>query len=62
MTYAWCYLTFATLFRRFEFSLFETTEENVGIIRDCFNGQTKPGYNNIQVEVLKEVKPISNTV
>ncbi|KAF3491771.1 benzoate 4-monooxygenase cytochrome P450 [Arthroderma uncinatum] len=54
MAYAWCYLGIATILRRFMLSLFETTEENMTIVRDCFNGQTKPGYNNIQVKVLAE--------
>ncbi|KAE8135233.1 cytochrome P450 [Aspergillus pseudotamarii] len=55
MAYAWLYLALATLLQRFEFSLFETTEENVRTVRDCFNGQTKPGQNNIRVKVLTEV-------
>ncbi|KAE8421134.1 cytochrome P450 [Aspergillus pseudocaelatus] len=54
MAYAWLYLALATLLQRFEFSLFETTEENVRTVRDCFNGQTKPGQNNIRVKVLTE--------
>ncbi|KAK2879935.1 hypothetical protein FQN49_000747 [Arthroderma sp. PD_2] len=55
MAWAWCYLGLATILRRFELALFETTEENMTIVRDCFNGQTKPGYNNIQVKVLAEL-------
>ncbi|EEQ28161.1 benzoate 4-monooxygenase cytochrome P450 [Microsporum canis CBS 113480] len=54
MAYAWCYIGLATIFRRFELSLFETTEENVTIVRDCFNGQTKPGNNKIKVKVQRD--------
>lgn len=54
MAHAWLYLALATLLQRFEFSLFETTEENIRTVRDCFNGQTKPGQNNIRVKVLTE--------
>ncbi|EFQ97905.1 trichodiene oxygenase [Nannizzia gypsea CBS 118893] len=55
MAYSWCYIGLATVIRRFELSLFETTEENVTIVRDCFNAQTKPGYNNIRVKVQKDL-------
>ncbi|OGM49318.1 putative cytochrome P450 [Aspergillus bombycis] len=54
MAYAWLYLALATLLRKFEFSLSETTEENIRTVRDCFNGQTKPGQNRIRVKVLME--------
>ncbi|KAB8225586.1 cytochrome P450 [Aspergillus novoparasiticus] len=54
MAHAWLYLALATLLQRFEFSLFETTEENIRTVRDCFNGQTKPGQNNIRVKVVTE--------
>ena len=55
MTYAWSYLAFATIFRRYEMTLFKMTEVNVKTVRDCFNAQTVPGYNNIRVKVLKAV-------
>ncbi|EZF32824.1 hypothetical protein H109_05833 [Trichophyton interdigitale MR816] len=55
MAHAWCYIGLATIIRRFDLSLFETTEENVTIVRDCFNGQTKPGYNKIQVKVQRDL-------
>ncbi|KAJ5091020.1 benzoate 4-monooxygenase cytochrome P450 [Penicillium argentinense] len=52
MTYCWCYLALATMFRRYDMILFETSEENVKTMRDCFNAQTKPGYDRIQIKVL----------
>ena len=55
MTYAWSYLALATIFRRYDMTLFKTTEVNVKTVRDCFNAQTVPGYNNIRVKVLKAV-------
>ncbi|KAE8379737.1 cytochrome P450 [Aspergillus bertholletiae] len=54
MTYAWLYLVLATLLPRFEFSLFETTEENIKTVTDCINGQAKSGQNHIRVKVLAE--------
>ncbi|KAI9930243.1 hypothetical protein ASPWEDRAFT_733106 [Aspergillus wentii DTO 134E9] len=51
MTYSWLNLALATILRRFELALFETTDRNVEIVRDCFNGQTVPGLNNVKVKV-----------
>lgn len=51
MTYSWLNLALATILRRFKLTLFETTDRNVEIVRDCFNGQTVPGLNNIKVKV-----------
>ncbi|GFF54177.1 cytochrome P450 [Aspergillus udagawae] len=46
----------ACLGPRYELSLYDTTEKNVEIVRDCFNGQTRPGYNCIQVKVVRELQ------
>ncbi|KAJ6030653.1 uncharacterized protein N7446_000284 [Penicillium canescens] len=54
MAWAWIHLVLGSLFRRFEFALHETTERNVEITRDNFNGQTDRGLNVIQVKVLEE--------
>ncbi|KAK2743929.1 hypothetical protein FQN57_004552 [Myotisia sp. PD_48] len=54
MAYAWLYIVLATILRKFEFRLDNTTEENITIVRDCFNAQTKPGLNMINVKVLAE--------
>ncbi|GFF54621.1 hypothetical protein IFM58399_09869 [Aspergillus lentulus] len=47
MTYCWLYLVLGTIIRRFEFELVGTSDDNIQIVRDCFNGQTAPGLNNI---------------
>jgi hypothetical protein len=54
MAWAWIHLVLGSLLRRFEFALHETTERNVEITRDNFNGQTDRGLNVIQVKVLEE--------
>ncbi|KAE8381597.1 benzoate 4-monooxygenase cytochrome P450 [Aspergillus bertholletiae] len=54
MNWAWMYLLLATLLRRYNLTLHETTEENVEMTRDNFIGQTDFGKNNIQVKVLAE--------
>ncbi|OQE21558.1 hypothetical protein PENFLA_c014G03393 [Penicillium flavigenum] len=54
MTYSWMYAIIGTLVRRFQLELHETDEKNVRIVRDCFNGQTVPGLNLINVKVAKE--------
>lgn len=56
MTYAWLYLLIANLIRRFDLELYETTPKNVDYVRDCFNGQTVPGFNLIKVKVVGERK------
>ena len=55
MTYCWLNIVLATLLRRFEFELYDTTKANVEIVRDCFNAQTRPGLNRIYVKVRKEL-------
>ncbi|RAH49962.1 cytochrome P450 [Aspergillus brunneoviolaceus CBS 621.78] len=52
MAYCWLNLVLATVLRRFRLELFDTSENNVATVRDCFNGQTAPGQNCIQVKVL----------
>ncbi|OQD65972.1 hypothetical protein PENPOL_c005G02032 [Penicillium polonicum] len=54
MTYSWLYTVIGTVVRKFELELHETDEKNVHIVRDCFNGQTAPGLNVINVKVVKE--------
>ncbi|CAG8899639.1 unnamed protein product [Penicillium egyptiacum] len=54
MTYSWLYAVIGTLVRKFQLELHETDENNVRIVRDCFNGQTVPGLNLINVKVTKE--------
>jgi hypothetical protein len=56
MAHSWLYLAIATILRRFDLELFDTTEENIEIVRDCFNGQTKPGLNVVQVKVLRLIE------
>ncbi|RAL13759.1 cytochrome P450 [Aspergillus homomorphus CBS 101889] len=46
------YLVLGTLFRRYDLALFETTEENVRMVKDNFIGQTGLGLNNVRVRVL----------
>jgi hypothetical protein len=55
MAYSWLYSAVGTVIRKFDLELYETNEENVRIVRDCFNGQTAPGLNLIGVRVIKEL-------
>ena len=52
MAYSWLYVALATLLRRFDWTLVDTDDRNIAVKRDCFNGQTHPGQNRIQVRVL----------
>ncbi|PYH76233.1 cytochrome P450, partial [Aspergillus uvarum CBS 121591] len=52
MNSAWTHLVLATLFRRYDLALHDTTAANVEMTRDNFIGQTAPGANNVQVRVL----------
>ncbi|KAJ5199135.1 Cytochrome P450 [Penicillium cf. griseofulvum] len=54
MAYSWLYAAIGTAVRKFQLELHETDEKNVRIVRDCFNGQTVPGLNVINVKVVKE--------
>lgn len=54
MTYSWLYAVIGTVVRKFQLELHETDEKSVEISRDCFNGQTVPGLNLINVKVTKE--------
>ncbi|KAJ5360336.1 hypothetical protein N7517_009527 [Penicillium concentricum] len=54
MTYSWLYAVIGTVVRKFQLELHETDEKNVDIVRDCFNGQTVPGLNVLNVKVAKE--------
>jgi hypothetical protein len=54
MAWSWLYAVIGTVVRKFQLELHETDEKNVRIVRDCFNGQTVPGLNVINVKVVKE--------
>ncbi|KAI2700473.1 hypothetical protein CBS147332_8084 [Penicillium roqueforti] len=54
MAYSWLYAVIGTVVRKFQLELHETDEKNIHIVRDCFNGQTVPGLNLINVTVAKE--------
>lgn len=48
------HITLATIFRRFEFELFETTrEKEIDTARDCFLAETEPGSVGVRVKVAK---------
>jgi len=51
LTNALSYLTLATVFRTFDFELFETTRKDVTIQRDCFNGQPWKGTKGVRALV-----------
>jgi cytochrome P450 len=51
LTNALSYLTLATVFRTFDFALFETTRKDVQIQRDCFNGQPWKGTKGVRATV-----------
>lgn len=53
LTNALSYLTLASVFRTFEFELFETTVKDVTIQRDCFNGQPWKGTKGVRATVEK---------
>ena len=55
MTYAWLFPALSMSIRRFEFELAGTSDDNIKIVRDCFNGQTVPGLNNINVRVTRKL-------
>lgn len=54
MAWVWLHVSLGTLLRRFELSLYETTERNVEMTRDNFIGQTDPDMNVVQVKVLEQ--------
>lgn len=56
LTEAQTYLIIAAVFRRFNFEFFETTIENVTVVRDSFNGQRKRGLESVRVKVLSQNK------
>ncbi|KAI9038140.1 cytochrome P450 [Aspergillus affinis] len=61
MTWVWMYLVLGTLVRKFEMTLYDTTERNLEMVRDKFIGQTKPGLNRIQVKVLGEYNKVDRS-
>lgn len=44
-------LVIATVFREFEMELFETTFEDVRVVRDMFNGHPRKGSKGVRVLV-----------
>jgi hypothetical protein len=48
------HITLATIFRRFDFELFETTRaQEIDTARDCFLAETVPGSVGVRVKVVK---------
>jgi len=53
--YAELYLTIATIFRRFEFELYDTVHErDVEVERDFFLGSPGPKSRGVRVRIVKE--------
>lgn len=47
------HITLTTIFRRFEFELYETTrEQEIDTARDCFLAETIPGSVGVRVKVI----------
>jgi hypothetical protein len=44
-------LAIATIFREFEMELFETTIDDVRIVRDMFNGHPRKGSQGVRVMI-----------
>lgn len=51
LAYAELYMTLATIFRRFELELFETTRETVQYSRDYFNSFPEKGCDGVKVMI-----------
>ena len=48
-------ITLVTLFRRFEFELFDTVKErDIDTARDCFLAEPLPGSLGVRVRVVRE--------
>lgn len=56
LAYAELFLTIAAVFRRFDLELFETTIDDVKIVRDAFVGAPRAGSKGVRVLVKKELK------
>lgn len=54
LAWAWMHIVIATLIRRYDLVLHETTEKNVEMTRDNFIGQTDADMNMVQVKVVEE--------
>ena len=52
--YAELYLVLATVFRRFELKLFETTrEKDIAYTRDCFIGKASVESKGVRMRILR---------
>lgn len=51
LAYAELYLTIAHVFRRYEFELYDTTVDDVRLVRDRFFGAPKDGSKGVRVLV-----------
>lgn len=47
------YRTVVTLVRRYHFELFETTREDVEVVRDNLLGAVKPGSQGVRVKLAR---------
>jgi hypothetical protein len=51
------HITLATIFRRFELELYETTrEKEIDAARDCFLAEMVPGAVGVRVKVTKALE------
>ena len=55
LAYAELYLVLAGLFRRFEFKLYETTVEDVKMVRDMFVSAPASESKGVRVVIVGEV-------
>lgn len=55
MAYAELYITLASLVRRFDMELFETTAENIRIVREFALGFPKKGDFSVRAKFIKVV-------
>jgi hypothetical protein len=54
LAHAQAYLVIAKVFRRFDFDLYETSQRDVTIVRDCFNGQSYKGSKGVRAHVTRQ--------
>ena len=56
LAYSELYLVLAALFRRFELELYDTTLDDVKMVRDKFVGNARAGSKGVRIVVKGEVK------
>ena len=54
LAHAQAYLVIAKVFRRFDFDLYDTSQKDVTIVRDCFNGQPYKGCKGVRAFVTRQ--------